>query len=638
MSATVQSSSSSKRRREKKRVVYIDENAPKRPRTAYVHFVNARRKELADSGEHETLRQRSFLADIGKQWKVLSDDQKKFYLDKSAKEHADYKKAMEEYKKTEAYSLFQVKKERLRKQRMQELKKRKYGVKCSDEEEDAKGGAVAGDIPIFSREFLAYNKSQESKCKKLRKMVSAFQEEKDLLIADIAKLSEKLTLFYGQQPGTVQWASKVKQRWTKLLIDALAYVSVDGEYPTLQNIDIYMQKLKKLVVENPSSKDLIAVRMALSEFISPIVYKILTSLFRVGSGYWRFVGSMGKKKKKDFPKTKVKLGKKLKKTTATDTQIRTRKVVLVEQLAKSGDSCLSYRGLSLDELCRQLGHYNINVRRDSVIGVRQLLLSHPELMPQHLHTLIPAVGRLIACDKSDSSFHAQLRALLELLCTTDASTISSHFTLLMTHTLRALTHLRMGVRLYALTILTLLMRTYPNLCRNSIDLFDSFVEFLNNKRLPLLLDAVSAFLRAFMVEEFVRVGPLHVASFSIRNKQYTRINLTPTTPMIDFCVLGSQPQQSKSPLDSPDKFLLALSGILSLFLINASDESSSNEKQWTGVFGMLKKILLRVRSLKSTVQFEEKLNKILSGINGMLKHGNLSQRLRSSLQTLVLSK
>lgn len=30
-----------------------------------------------------------------------------FYFDKSAKEHAEYEKAMEEYKKTEAYNQFQ---------------------------------------------------------------------------------------------------------------------------------------------------------------------------------------------------------------------------------------------------------------------------------------------------------------------------------------------------------------------------------------------------------------------------------------------------------------------------------------------------------------------------------------------------
>lgn len=77
--------------------------------------------------------------------------------------------------------------------------------------------------------------------------------------------------------------------------------------------------------------------------------------------------------------------------------------MLVEQLTKSEGSYISHRGLSLDELCRQLGHYNLNVRRDSAVGVRQLLSAHPELIPKHLHTLIPAIGRLIACDVSSFS-------------------------------------------------------------------------------------------------------------------------------------------------------------------------------------------------------------------------------------------
>ncbi|MCP9259057.1 BMA-HMG-20, isoform a [Dirofilaria immitis] len=490
-----------------------------------------------------------------------------FYLDKSAKEHADYEKAMEEYKKPKPII---SSKEGLMKQRMLELKRRKNDVKSSDDDEDDKNEAVvAGDIPIFSKEFLAYNKSQESKCKKLRKMVSALQEEKissKLTSQNTFRLSEKIKLVYGQQPGMVQWSTKIKQRWTKLLIDALAYVSIDGERISNLTKHRYLHgEIKKLVTENPSSKDLIAVRMALSE------------------------------------------------------------VILVEQLAKNDDSCLSHRGLSLNELCRQLGHYNINVRRGSVIGVKQLLSSHPELISKHLHILIPAVGRLIACDKSDSSFHAQLRTLLELLCTMNASTMSSHFTLLMAHILRALTHLRMSVRMYALTILTLLMRTYPDLCRNSIDLFDSF----------LLVDSVHVFLRTFLVEKCATVGPLHVASVSIRNKSCTMINLFPTTPLIDFCVLGSQPRQSKSSLYLPDKFLLALSGILSLFLVSASEEESpSNEKEWAEIFGMLSKILLQIHPSSQTVHFEEELKKTLSGISSLLKNGNLPKRIHNSLQAL----
>lgn len=250
---------------EKKRIVCVDENAPKRPRSAYVHFVNARRKELVDSGTHGGVHQRSFLAEIGKQWKILPEDQKKLYFEKSAEEHEDYQKAMEEYKKTESYNQFQAKKEGLRKQRMLELKRRKSDMSVEDTEENKSDAVIVGDIPIFSKEFLAYNKSQETRCKKLRKMASALQEEKELLKADIAKLSEKVKMLNGQQSGSVQLSTKIKQQWTKLLVDALAYVSVDGLHPTSQNIDTYMKKLKHLVAESPSSKDLIAVRMALSE-------------------------------------------------------------------------------------------------------------------------------------------------------------------------------------------------------------------------------------------------------------------------------------------------------------------------------------------------------------------------------------
>lgn len=38
-----------------------------------------------------------------------------------------------------------------------------------------------------------------------------------------------MKLICRQQPGAVQLSAKIKQRWTKLLTDALAYVSVDGK-------------------------------------------------------------------------------------------------------------------------------------------------------------------------------------------------------------------------------------------------------------------------------------------------------------------------------------------------------------------------------------------------------------------------
>lgn len=70
-----------------------------------------------------------------------------------------------------------------------------------------------------------------------------------------------------------------------------------------------------------------------------------------------------------FGKKKVKLGKILKRANATDTIIETRKVVLLEQLKTQTDNVVSYRGLSLEDLCRQLGHYNETVCRDAIIGI-----------------------------------------------------------------------------------------------------------------------------------------------------------------------------------------------------------------------------------------------------------------------------
>lgn len=47
-------------------------------------------------------------------------------------------------------------------------------------------------------------------------------------------------------------------------------------------------------------------------------------------------------------------------------------------------------------------------------------------------------------------------------------------------------------------------------------------------------------------------------------------------------------------------------------------------------------VLSEIRASSQTVQFEKELKKVLSGINSLLKNGNLSQRIRILLQTLSL--
>ena len=86
-----------------------------------------------------------------------------------------------------------------------------------------------------------------------------------------------------------------------------------------------------------------------------------------------------KKENEDFKKVKLKVGKKLKKTNTTDTTVKgnvenrtnemwksiaAKKLVLVSQLkdnevsAKAADEPLTKRKQSIEDICRQLGHYS----------------------------------------------------------------------------------------------------------------------------------------------------------------------------------------------------------------------------------------------------------------------------------------
>lgn len=86
--------------------------------------------------------------------------------------------------------------------------------------------------------------------------------------------------------------------------------------------------------------------------------------------------------------------------------------------------------------------------------------------------------------KNDAVSCAQLRALLLLLCTSSSRVMSSHFTLFMAHTLRALSHLKLSVRVFATSVLTVLMNSYPELCINCGDLFDAFLTLFAGNRKP----------------------------------------------------------------------------------------------------------------------------------------------------------
>ncbi|CAI5446279.1 unnamed protein product [Caenorhabditis angaria] len=276
------------------------------------------------------------------------------------------------------------------------------------------------------------------------------------------------------------------------------------------------------------------------------------------------------KKNEDFKKVKLKVGKKLKKTTTTDTTIKARKVVLAQQLEEkidSEDKPLSFRGLTLDDLSKQLGHFNKNIRNSAIIGLKQILTSRPDLITIHLRTLIPSIARLMSDNSLEPSHRVQLKALLRVICTVPSQTMSAHITLFLAHVFRALSHMELPIRNFALSILSTLMSSYPELCRNNPDLFPSFINFLGSSRKPLwnkpgFLDTILSFVNVFDVSRRKQIQEIDLKinfedqkfdekSGDLKNVFYQSEGQSP----FDFTIMTSSKATSVSPFELPSALL-----------------------------------------------------------------------------------
>lgn len=101
---------------------------------------------------------------------------------------------------------------------------------------------------------------------------------------------------------------------------------------------------------------------------------------------------------KTFAKKKIKVGKTLKRTNVTNTEFNAKSVVILEQFNDQTSEPVSQRGLTIRDLNRQVGHPSLPIRRDAVIGLKQLLNDNPQLIDANLYDLISSVGRLF-CDE-----------------------------------------------------------------------------------------------------------------------------------------------------------------------------------------------------------------------------------------------
>ncbi|KAI0704957.1 hypothetical protein BC835DRAFT_1315942 [Cytidiella melzeri] len=178
--------------------------------------------------------------------------------------------------------------------------------------------------------------------------------------------------------------------------------------------------------------------------------------------------SSKKKKEKaaDFSKAKLKLGKgKQTPNNAIDTSFKARSVTLPSQnigSEKDGLGPTTKRKLTFDDLLVHLKHYNVGMRRDALLGLRELIEDHPEIAVSSLTPLLNGCVRLIA-DEDASVRKALLSFLSWLLLRIPRDDLLPHAHLLLLFTTSAQTHIFPEIRIDAIRYLDLCLAILPEL-------------------------------------------------------------------------------------------------------------------------------------------------------------------------------
>ncbi|XP_015692389.1 uncharacterized protein LOC102700798 isoform X1 [Oryza brachyantha] len=194
----------------------------------------------------------------------------------------------------------------------------------------------------------------------------------------------------------------------------------------------------------------------------------------------------------DFKKYKHKVGRKLPPPkNATNTEIKSKAIVLPEQSMASerAGMAVNKRGLTLRELLQQTGHYNANVRRAALNGIKDIIVKHPSELRLHKVAIVEKLQERI-CDTDkvvrESLFSILQSFIFPSLKEDNAISTRSTLFLLMANILNGMTHLSMDVQLVSFRFLELVVINFPSsFPRYAEQVFNNFLAVLSNDRIHL---------------------------------------------------------------------------------------------------------------------------------------------------------
>ncbi|XP_073534459.1 testis-expressed protein 10 [Phyllobates terribilis] len=194
---------------------------------------------------------------------------------------------------------------------------------------------------------------------------------------------------------------------------------------------------------------------------------------------------MGNKRKRqeDFQKVKLKVGKKRPRAdNVTDTNCRIKSIRLSEQLREDSLLPSSKRKLTITDILSQMHHYNAGIKHDALVGLREILSTHPSVIDTHISVIMSEVAAVFT-DKDPMVRSAAISVLEHLAPMVSQEKLTPFFPLVSAHLSTAMTHIMIGIQEDSLKILDILLEAYPDLLIDRSNmLVNNFLELISHQK------------------------------------------------------------------------------------------------------------------------------------------------------------
>ncbi|KAK6727873.1 hypothetical protein RB195_005505 [Necator americanus] len=248
-----------------------DPHAPRKPRSGYVHFLSSRRSKYGTV--KQGCDQKSINVALAAEWQKLTEEERKPFLDLAVKERQEYEVELKAYEKTDHYREFMEKKERILRLRKQ---RRKLGVDTKEEFDESldledslledtkkdvkdvsKEKTFSSDkpmiptlpnsnIPIFSSEFLEYNKNRESQLRSIRREIGVAEAEKEAMQRTIEKMQANNVALESQAAHDKKMAKEadyIIECWMRVLKGAMSETMKEYNLQSPEETVAFLTKL-----------------------------------------------------------------------------------------------------------------------------------------------------------------------------------------------------------------------------------------------------------------------------------------------------------------------------------------------------------------------------------------------------------